>query len=46
MTEPTIKRDQRSLIGSKSEMSQMFWSLTVVASLFAIIFILTRPQSD
>jgi hypothetical protein len=46
MTEPTIKRDQRRLIGIKSQMSQMFWSLTVVASLFAIIFILTRPQSD
>jgi hypothetical protein len=28
------------------QMSQMFWSLTVIASLFAIIIILTRPQGD
>jgi hypothetical protein len=46
MTEPTIKRDQTGLNRIESEMSQMFWSLTVIASLFAIIFILTRPQSD
>jgi hypothetical protein len=25
---------------------QIFWSLTAIASLFAIVFILTRPQAD
>jgi hypothetical protein len=27
-------------------MSQILWSLTAIGSLFAIIFILTRPQSE
>jgi len=25
---------------------EIFWSLTAIGSAFAIIFILTRPQSD
>jgi len=34
--------------GSKDAIiaKQMFWSLMVIASLFAILFILTRPEAD